>query len=265
MIFAQSSNDRENLPRLYLFQSCLFMKVLITGGIGRVGANLANRLLTSGHDVTAFVYPANASRADKLAGFQRIETLEGDLRHFADCQKAVDGVDANYRLAAAFGGPFDNRDYLAINSGGTLNLLEAVRAQRPKLHRLVYACTEAIYCQLTDRIQYLEGRESRYFANAIRESDVSPYLQMPYFLTKRIVERLVMAYHLQYGVPSVSFRFTMNIEPSEFLNADGLPPCFYSARRTKLGAIRTALIRERKPCWTKSSNCGPVMRNCCYH
>ena len=202
------------------------MKVLITGGTGRVGANLAIRLLTSGHDIRAFVYPADTSRAGKLAGFERVETLEGDLRNFADCQKAVDGVDAIYHLAAAFGGPFDNRDYLAINGGGTLNLLEAVRAQRPKLHRFVYACTEAIYWQLTDRSPNLAGRESRYFANAIRESDVSPYLQMPYFLTKRIGEQLVMAYHHQHGIPSVSFRFTTIIEPSEFLNADGLPTLF---------------------------------------
>ena len=202
------------------------MKILITGGTGRVGANLARRLLAAGHDVRTFVYPGDAGRAGKLAGFERVETIEGDLRSFADCQQAVDGMDAVYHLAAAFGGPFDNRDYLAINGGGTLNLLEAVRDQCPNLHRFVYACTEAIYWQLTDRSPHLEGRESRYFANAIRETDVSPYLQMPYFLTKRIGEQLAMSYHHQYGVPSVSFRFTTIIEPSEFLNADGLPPLF---------------------------------------
>ncbi|MXZ41852.1 MAG: NAD(P)-dependent oxidoreductase [Caldilineaceae bacterium SB0666_bin_21] len=202
------------------------MNILITGGTGRVGANLARRLLAAGHNVRAFVYPGDAGRAGKLAGFERVETIEGDLRSFADCQQAVDGMDAVYHLAAAFGGPFDNRDYLAINGGGTLNLLEAVRDQCPNLHRFVYACTEAIYWHLTDRSPHLEGRESRYFANAIRETDVSPYLQMPYFLTKYVGEQLVMSYHHQYGVPSVSFRFTTIIEPSEFLNADGLPPLF---------------------------------------
>ena len=119
------------------------MKILITGGTGRVGANLARRLLAAGHDVRTFVYPGDAGRAGKLAGFERVETIEGDLRSFSDCQQAVDGMDAVYHLAAAFDGPFDNRDYLAINGGGTLNLLEAVRDQCSNLHRFVYACTEA--------------------------------------------------------------------------------------------------------------------------
>ena len=94
------------------------MKILITGGTGRIGANLAKRLLEKGHDIRSFVYPADASRARKLDEYNRVETVVGDLRDLKDVKRAVDGVDAIYHLAAAFMGPFDNLQYLHINAMG---------------------------------------------------------------------------------------------------------------------------------------------------
>lgn len=194
------------------------MKILITGGTGRVGANLASALLDKGHDIRSFVYPGDQSRAHKLDGFERVETLEGDLRDFAAVRRAVDGVDAVYHIAAAFGGPFNHREYLAINGMGTINLLEAIRELTPSLHRLVYASTEAIY--------WSNPYNGRCFEEPIREDQVARYQTMPYFLTKWIGEELVMSYHLQFGLPSVTTRFATIIEPGEFLDESGLPPLF---------------------------------------
>ena len=191
------------------------MKILVTGGTGRIGANLVTRLLAKGHEIRSLVYPGDSSRAHKLDAFAAVETVTGDLRNLEDVRRAVQGVDAIYHLAAAFGGPFDNRQYLDINAMGTLNLLESVRAACPNLHRFVYACTEAIY--------WRQEEKGRYFEEPITEEMVARYLEMPYFLTKRIGEELAMAYHYQYGVPTTSFRFSTVIEPSEFLNDDGLP------------------------------------------
>ena len=121
-------------------------------------------------------------------------------------------------LPLPLGGPFDNRQYLAINGMGTLNILECVREFNPNIHRLVYACTEAIYWELTEK--------GRLFNKLITEDMVAKYHHMPYFLTKWIGEELCMSYHHQYGVPSTVFRFTTVIEPSEYLNEDGLPKQF---------------------------------------
>ena len=191
------------------------MRILVTGGTGRVGANLVTRLLAEGHEIRAFVYPGDASRAHKLDAFPGVETVAGDLRNLDDVGRAVKGVDAIYHLAAAFGGPFDNRQYLDINAMGTLNLLESVRAHCPNLHRFVYACTVAVYLRLEEN--------GRYFEQPIPEDMVARYHQMPYFLTKWIGEELAMAYHYQYGLPTTSFRFSTIIEPSEFFNESGLP------------------------------------------
>ena len=191
------------------------MKILVTGGTGRIGANLVTRLLARGHEIRCFVYPGDAGRAGKLDAFAGVETVAGDLRNLEDVRRAVKGVDAIYHLAAAFGGPFDNRQYLDINAMGTLNLLESVRTECPNLHRFVYACSEAVYWRLE-----VYGR---YFEEPIREEMVARYLQMPYFLTKWIGEKLAMTYFHQYGVPATSFRFSTVLEPSEFFNGAGLP------------------------------------------
>ena len=191
------------------------MKILVTGGTGRIGANLVTRLLDKGHDVRSLVYPGDASRAHKLDAYANVETVTGDLRNLEDVRNAVKGVDAIYHIAAAFGGPFDNRQYLDINAMGTLNLLESVRTECPNLHRFVYACTEAVYWKLEDY--------GRYFEEPVTEDMVARYHHMPYFLTKWIGEELAMAYYYQYQVPSTSFRFSTVIEPSEFINQAGIP------------------------------------------
>ncbi len=233
------------------------MKILVTGGTGRVGANLAKILLMQGHDIRAFVYPGDASRAHKLEGWDHVEIIEGDLRNQDDVRQAVTGVDAIYHLAAAFGGPFDNRQYLAINGMGTLNLLESVLELCPHLAHFVYACTEAVYWRLEECSPHLTGRETRYFADPITEDMVARYHQMPYFLTKWVGEQLVMTYHHQYQVPSTSFRFTTIIEPSEFLNDQGLPDLFLLSRAYQAyGAqhspdpVEQAMLDEIRRLWT---------------
>lgn len=210
------------------------MKILVTGGTGRVGANLVTSLLAAGHDIRAFTYPGDASRANKLNAFAAVETIAGDLRNPDDVDRAVKGVDALYHLAAAFGGPFDNRQYLDINAIGTLNLLESVRTHCPNLHRFVYASTVAVYLRLEEN--------GRYFEEPIREEMAARYHEMPYFLTKWVGEELTMAYHYQYGLPTASFRFSTIIEPSEFFNEAGLP---------KLLAFSTAYEQYKS---MKSSN-----------
>ena len=194
------------------------MKIFVTGGTGRIGANLVKSLLAKGHAIRSFVYPGDASRAHKLEGYERVETVVGDLRNFDDVKRAVEGVDAIYHLAAAFGGPFDHLQYLNINGMGTLNILECVRTGLPHLHRLVYASTEALYWHLPSK--------GRLFEKPITEEMVSRYHAMPYFLTKWIGEELCMTYHHQYGVPATVFRFATVIEPSEYLNENGLPRRF---------------------------------------
>ena len=109
------------------------MKILVTGGTGRIGSNLVKQLLEKGHSIRSFVYPGDVNRVGRWDDTERVETVLGDLREYEDVKKAVEGVDAIYHIAAAFGGPFDNRQYLAINGMGTLNILECIREFNPNI------------------------------------------------------------------------------------------------------------------------------------
>jgi nucleoside-diphosphate-sugar epimerase len=215
------------------------VKVLVTGSNGRIGANLVRRLLRQGHEIRGFVFPGDASRVHKLDGIANVELVEGDLRDGAAVERAVQGVDAVYHVAAAFASPHSNIEYLQINGLGTLHLLEAIRAHAPELQRLVYACTEAVYWRTED--------DGRLFERPIREHEVSHSMEMPYFLTKWIGEELCMNYHYQYGVPTVVCRFTTVLEPSELLDEEGIPQIWSVAKaRGRLRELSDPAPAERE-------------------
>ena len=95
------------------------MKILITGITGRIGANVAAKLRTEGHDIRGLVWPKDP-RIEKLEPLG-IELIEGSLTSVDDVNGVVEGVDAIYHLGAAFqgGGPFSENDYFDINIRGT--------------------------------------------------------------------------------------------------------------------------------------------------
>jgi len=101
------------------------MKVLITGGAGTLGAKVAELFLKNGEQVRVFDLPqVDYSFFDGKGG---VEIVKGDIRDQDTVKKAVEGVDAILHLAALMP-PASERDHdltMAINVGGTTNLLEA--------------------------------------------------------------------------------------------------------------------------------------------
>jgi UDP-glucose 4-epimerase len=115
-------------------------KVLVTGGAGFLGSHLVDALVERGHEVTVF----DRVRSRWLpAG---VTHVEGDLLDGATVARAVAGVDAVYHLAgfadlnAAKTRPLDT---VTANIGGTVNLLEAMRAAG--VHRFLFASTVYVY------------------------------------------------------------------------------------------------------------------------
>ena len=51
------------------------MKILVTGGTGRIGSNLVKQLLEKGHDIRSFVYPDDVNRVGRWDGTERVETV----------------------------------------------------------------------------------------------------------------------------------------------------------------------------------------------
>jgi UDP-glucose 4-epimerase len=105
--------------------------VLVTGGAGFIGSNLVDGLLTSGHAVRV-LDDLSTGRRENLEHCSRdIDFIEGDVRDVATMRDAVAGCGAVVHLAAVASvqASFDDPDGVeAVNVGGTVNVLEAVRA-----------------------------------------------------------------------------------------------------------------------------------------
>lgn len=117
------------------------MKVLVTGAAGFTGGHLARRLAASGVRVRALV--RDASRAGGLAG-QGIEFCVGDLRDAEALDRALDGVQVVYNIAALYrqaGLPADA--YRAVNARAVADLIE--QAAHSGARRVVHCSTVGVH------------------------------------------------------------------------------------------------------------------------
>lgn len=109
------------------------MNVLLTGGSGFVGQNLAQRLIARGHAVTALVRRTSQKKALEAAG---VKFVYGDLTTGEGLNEAVEGMDSVLHLAGVTKGRTPE-DYHRGNADGTRRLMEAI-ARREKPAKLVY-------------------------------------------------------------------------------------------------------------------------------
>lgn len=125
-------------------------RVLITGGAGFIGANLAHRLAELDAEITVVdslipEYGGNLRNLDGLEG--RIRFNVADVRDEHSMNYLVQGQDYLFNLAGQTSHMDSMRDPyndLDINCRAQLSILEACRKHNPTI-RLVYASTRQIY------------------------------------------------------------------------------------------------------------------------
>jgi len=171
-------------------------RVLITGGLGFVGSNLAHSLVAAGAEVTLLDarLPHLGSNPANIAGIEDDVTVaEADVRDADAVADCVADADLVYHCAAqndrSYAGEHPSAD-LAINCEGTLNVLEAAKACDPS-PRVVYTSSLAVYGRPTD----LPVDES----TPARPMDL-------YGAHKRTAEHYCRIYHEQHGVPTTVCR-----------------------------------------------------------
>jgi CDP-paratose 2-epimerase len=131
--------------------------ILVTGGAGFIGCNLAHRLAAKGCRVRVLDSLARPGVERNLEWLikhhrDRIEPINADLRHPASVDAAVRGVAAAFHLAAQVAvttSMDDPREDLEVNVLGTFNLLEAVRRLRPQAP-VIFASTNKVFGDLAD-------------------------------------------------------------------------------------------------------------------
>jgi UDP-glucose 4-epimerase len=165
--------------------------VLITGGAGFVGSNLARALVEAGTEVRV-LDDFDAVRTDYLVGLD-VRTIRGSVTDEAVVRKAVRGADAVVHLAAMSGvAPsveHPDRDF-AVNVGGTFNVLDAVR--RAGVPRVVFASSGAV----------LAGAKP-----PLGESTLPSPLS-PYGASKLYGEAALQAFQSVYSFTGISLRFS---------------------------------------------------------
>jgi UDP-glucose 4-epimerase len=119
-------------------------KVLVTGGAGFIGSNLAKALREHGDEVRILDNFSTGSRAN-LDGLG-VEIVEGELRSYERVHNAVRGVEVVYHLGALGSVPRSVQDPLtssAVNIEGTLNVLLAARDEG--VRRVVFSSSTSVY------------------------------------------------------------------------------------------------------------------------
>jgi UDP-N-acetylglucosamine/UDP-N-acetylgalactosamine 4-epimerase len=126
------------------------MHILVTGGAGFIGSNLVEKLLTESAvtEVRVLDNLATGSLENIRAftGHPLFRFIEGDIRDYASCLEACDGIDLVSHQAALGSVPRSIKDPLTtndVNITGTLNIFTA--AKEKGVQRIVYAASSSTY------------------------------------------------------------------------------------------------------------------------
>ena len=125
-------------------------RVLVTGGLGFIGSNLARRLCDLGAEVTVLdsLMPQYGGNRFNLEGYrERIHVNLSDLRDCSSLEALLEGQELIFNLAGQtshLDSMHDPETDLAINVTAQLRLLETCRRTAPQV-RLIYASTRQLY------------------------------------------------------------------------------------------------------------------------
>jgi CDP-paratose 2-epimerase len=205
--------------------------VLITGGAGFVGSNLAHRLLSQGRRVRILDKLSRAGVEQNLAWLQeqhgsRLEAVIADVRDAEAVKRAMSGTTQVFHFAAQVAVTTslnDPRDDFTTNALGTLNVLEAARA-RPVHPGVVITSTNKVYGGLPDLEFAANGQRYEAVADHVRAHGVSESRPLdfhsPYGCSKGCADQYVLDYARSFGLPTCVFRMSCIYGPRQFGNED---------------------------------------------
>ncbi len=205
--------------------------ILVTGGCGFVGTNLAHRLMNEGHRVCVFDNLARAGVQRNLDWLRethgdRLLVKTADTRDIAAVREAVRRASQVFHFAAQVAVTTSLHDPITdfeVNARGTLNVLEAIRTS---IHRppLFFTSTNKVYGGLEDvrmaedRVRYTPRAErvARYGISESRPLD----FHSPYGCSKGAADQYVRDYARSYGLQTVVFRMSCIYGPHQFGTED---------------------------------------------
>ena len=192
--------------------------ILITGGAGFIGSNLADRLAGEGHRVLVFDTLSRAGVERNLAWLksrhgERVSNIVRDVRDEDELARAAADAKAVFHLAAQVAvttSMVDPRDDFETNVRGTINLLDAVRLRGERVP-VIFASTNKVYGDLGD-LAFASGEdrhepEGPTARTGIDESRPLDF-HTPYGCSKGAADQYVLDYCRSFGIPTAVFRMS---------------------------------------------------------
>ena len=198
-----------------------------------MGSHLADALLKEGHAVRVFDNLTSQVHTNGLPGYLagEVNFMHGDLRDPDAVRDAVRNIDVVYHFGAAVGvgqSMYEIAHYMAVNTQGTANLLQALLDREIKVEKLIVASSMSIYgegkylCVLCGEVAPNERTQQQLKkkrwepacpncgrdlvpipTNESKPLNVSSY----YALSKKDQEEMVLLFGRTYGLPAVALRF----------------------------------------------------------
>jgi len=170
-------------------------RVLVTGGAGFIGSNLVNSLLNSGNSVVCLDNFSTGKRENlkEFISNPAFKLIEGDIRNYDDCLKAVENIDIVFHEAALGSVPRSIKDPITstdVNIGGFVKMLFAAKESGVK--RFIYAASSSTYGDHTDLPK-------------VEDKIGSPL--SPYAITKYVDELFANNFAQTYGIDVVGLRY----------------------------------------------------------
>jgi dTDP-L-rhamnose 4-epimerase len=242
--------------------------ILITGGAGFIGSNLAQAFTGKGYNITVL-----DNLSPQIHGIQPIVTsplyqsimgkvnlIQGTVTSREDWLKALEGQDGIIHLAAETGtgqSMYEIKKYCDVNICGTALLLDILTNQKHSIQKIIIASSRAIYGEgkyecAVHGVVFPEARKDKDLQNGefeckcpvcqgnvrilptSEESMIHP--TSVYGITKQNQEQMVLTIGKAIGIPAVALRFQNVYGPGQSLTNP----------YTGILSIFSTLIRQNK-------------------
>lgn len=225
------------------------MNILITGGAGFIGSNLALKLIEKGHYITVLdnlskqIHGENPEETSPLylSIKDKVKFIQGTVTSSEDLIKAIDGQDVIVHLAAETGtgqSMYQIEHYTNVNIGGTALLLDILTNKPNSVKKVVVASSRSIYGEgkyLSEKfgvvypsyrldgdmmngdfeVKYPEETNPLQLLPTDEETKIQP--SSVYGITKYNQEQMVMTVCPSIGIAPVAFRYQNVYGPGQSL------------------------------------------------